>query len=256
LVKSMDPQLGPVARLEITTTQVAPLRAESPRRGHRFFEIETFGAYLKVYGCAGTVLFANPASGVIEAVLDDTAKGGFEVCTFTPMPHPSWLPWEALLSKGVLPLAGFADFVQDNRRAIIEPLGRELAMMLSQVKACEKVEIYLGRGRDTMNGMIVTSKIQGQSKDEAIDLPEMLTISLPLFVKSNPIDIEVDIMLAVVNGGVVVRVSSSDVLDAKVAMFARFFDTLKPIADETHMTLTMGQAQHNAWQYVFTKDTF
>ena len=63
-----------------------PKRKESPRRTHAFLALGGFLDYLRRYASPRCVIFACPGggrlnSGTVEAVLDETSSGGFEVAS-------------------------------------------------------------------------------------------------------------------------------------------------------------------------------
>ena len=245
MVKDLDGKPG----LVITHRREPPLvptRRESPRREHTFFDVEGFGSYLNVYGCANSVMFADPEAARISAVLDETAETQFEVVSFAAQIHPLWAPWAALLN-GPTDLGSFLDVVANNRRAVVEPDGRELVLMLSQVKASEHIEVQKGRGRDALNGIMVQSKVQGVVKDELVEIPESLTIRAPLYLGRPARDVVVDLYLSAADGGVHVRLSAGDL---RTAMVEEFSAMAAAVRKECPGTFTFGKPAFGGWAYI------
>jgi len=238
--------------LEIRTEKqppLSPIRAESKRRAHTFYDVLSFKSYLTKYGGADTVVYGNPETGVIHATINEKALTGVEVLRFEPMLHPLWRPWELLLKASVIPLDAFVDFVAKNRRTIINPMGRELLMLFSQIHASTHKELDRGRGKNAVNGMIVTTKIQGVDKAERVELPDAIEISVPIFVRTSPRIIEIDLTIGVDSEGedVQITLAAADLMEAKFKAFEEMFATLTELKD---MTVTLGDPAHKEWDYL------
>ncbi len=202
-----------------------PERRESPRRAHLFHDVEGFAAYLLKYKTENTVVLADVPNQAIAAVLDERAEKGFETVVLRPATHPLFAPWEGLLedsasdSDDPMTVDKFAEFVMTNRRSVVMPDARELVLTLSQVKASKKVTIDRGRGNKCINGVVVETTLQGQSKNEFIDLPDALTLNVPIFVRTSPRQIEIDLLAVAGDSNVYMRAVSADVETAKVEAF-------------------------------------
>lgn len=224
-----------------------PVRAESPARCHEFFTAAALADYLKKYGGVDTVVYADPSTETISAVLDEKATKGFEVVTMKPQIHPLWKPWADLGRK--IPLEHFAAFVAQNRRVIIEPNGKELTLLLSQVRASVDVEIQRGRGKNAVNGVMVKTKIQGQEKNELVEIPDEITLEVPLYIGLGGSKIDIDIDLeATTDGEVFVVISSGTVAEARVQAFAGMVEELQTAL--LPGTVTLGRPKHAAWSYL------
>lgn len=225
----------------------APERVESPPRAHEFHEAAGFASYLAAHGGESPVVFADQPASRIHAVLDERADKGFEVVTCVPKDHPLWAPWAALIGRKV-PLKDFAAFVVANRRPIAAPDGRGLARLLSQVRGAVSVEIHQGRGRESVNGLIVRAKVQGVEKGEPVDLPETIVLDVPLYVATAPVKVEIDLTVdANEKGDVSVALASAGAEVAKVEAFAAMVATVKAGAPKALVTL--GRPNHARWYY-------
>lgn len=229
----------------------APEKSESPRRAHEFYAVAGFADYLGKYGGPHTVLYANPAAECVQAVLDETAPKGFEVVTFKPQVHPRWKPWVALLGE-TISLDAFVDFIRDNRRAISVPDGRELALALSQVRASTEIKLERGRGKKSLNGLMVKTDIQGHRDETIVELPESLELMVPLYVDSAAQLVELDLVIEVASGGteITARLSSADLAEARVKAFDGMLQTLRGHEKLSHATFTFGAVKHDGWQYL------
>ena len=262
---------GPDARerLELVITERAvqaeppaepPRWASRPRR-HQFSDAEGFADYLHRYGGANTVVLANPKATTIHAVLDETATNGFEIVTMQPQVHPAMSPWALLLdppmpdsqgSRSRLPLHAFLDFLAINRKAIVEPDGRELALTLGQVRVARNVEIQEGRGRTSLNGVMVETKIAGQTPTrEPVDIPDTIAILVPLYVRSKPRRLEVDILLdAPTDSPILVRATCADLALAQVDEFEEMLSLIESRLIDQSGTFALGSPGYDAWEYI------
>lgn len=227
----------------------APLRVESPKRMHIFYQVDGFRDYLLKYGSdKNVVVFADPQAGGMVAVLDESAKTGFELIRFTPQVHPLFVPWLKFIGMRVK-LESFVQHLLQNRRCVQD--GPELAIAFSQVKASTSVELQRGRGKSSLNGLLVATTIQGVAKNEIVELPDELRITLPLYVGTKPREFILDLTLETVNDGkeVTAALSSVDLDEARVQAFEDFFAALGALK-EKGATLTMGAPLHEEWEYL------
>jgi hypothetical protein len=230
-----------------------PLRAESPRRCHTFHDVETFAAYLAKYKTQDTVVLADVPSLLILATLDEKAEDGFETIALRPAIHPLFEPWQELLERAKdeegepLTVEAFAEFVMTNRRAVVAPDARELVMVLSQIKASKKITIDRGRGMKSINGVVIEVSIQGQLKSEIVDLPDSLTLAVPLFIRTDPQQIEIDLLAVAGATEVYMRAVSADVEQAKVAAFEQMLAECRAIEG---VVVGTGHPQTAAWDYL------
>lgn len=224
-----------------------PKRAESPPCAHTFYSADSLGAYLAKYGSEKTVVFADHSGDTIFAVIDETAKTGFEIVAMKPGIHPLWKPWSDIAGK-TLPLKAFALFVAQNRRTIAKPDGRDLALLLSQVRASVTVQMEEGRGKNAVNGVMVTSKIQGKDKTELVEIPDEIALIVPLYVGTEAKDVELDLCVDATPDGVSVLVTAGTVAEAKVAAFEEMVGKVRAAAPKALVTL--GKPGHGAWAYL------
>lgn len=225
-----------------------PKRAESQARGHVFYEIEGFIAYLKKYGGDKTVIFADPQAGIVQATIDETSDKGREVLVFTPMLHPQWRPWDNLIAKSKISLQEFLEHCSNNRRGISSPNARDLVLMFSQVSACSKVEVMQGQGKNSINGVMIKTEIKGAENSTFEELPDALVLDLPIYVGTQPTKIEIDLTLSARPGeGVNVTLAAGDLLEAKYRIFQAMFVKFK---DLDKATVTMGKVHQQDWRYL------
>lgn len=250
-------------KLEVISRKVAgeepraPVRKESPPRDHMFFDIEGFASYVSKYGSRNTVVFADPSESIISCVLDDKAAKGFETVSYSPLVHPLFRPWQDISSSGNrVTLDFFADFVSSNRRSIVDPAGRDLVLLLAQVKAVVTKEIHRGRGAKSVNGLICKTMVAGVQKDELVELPETIKIFTPLFVGGGKREVEIDVNLGVSEEGEIeVWLACGDLLSVKADEFDQALYRLKTYFEKSasadvQVTISLGGPGHGEWEYL------
>lgn len=234
---------------------LAPVRSESPRRAHLFHSAEGMGEYLKKFGTKNTVVLGDVNEGVIYAVLDEKAEKGFEVIQFRPVVHPLWKPWEELVTERKIELDDFVDFLMFNRKAITEPAGMELIHIMSQVKASTSIEMHRGRGNESLNGILVKTQIQSEEKEDVVDLPTIIELSIPIYVGTEERFVGLDITLQTRSAEpnkIWVFVTTGDLVQAKVDCFMQMFDQVKAADTNGYWIVSLGFTGHQAWDYVKT----
>ncbi|HUW31455.1 MAG TPA: DUF2303 family protein [Planctomycetota bacterium] len=225
-----------------------PVKAPSPKRTHSFADAEGFAAYLAKYGSDNTVVLANPVLLHMDGILDERAERGFERVGFDATVHPLFDPWDVALAQGPWPLRDFTTILAQNRRSIIEPDGRELVHLLSQIRVSKKVEIRCGVGSTSINGMLVETKIAGEARTEEAELPERITICCPVFLDTAERTMEIDLLLLEEGGEVYVQLSSTDAAAARLAAFGELLDRIKANLDADKTTFALGRAITDDWR--------
>ena len=223
-------------------------RLESPARAHLFHDAAGFAAYLAKYKSDDTVVMVDIAEQTVAAVLDEKAVGGFEIIRFTPMVHPLFSPWERLLETNWLVLKTFVEHLAKNRRVIVEPDGKEVMMLFSQVKASRKIDLHQGIGAHSINGILCELDIAGKKQTQEVNMPNMIRIECPLYVGNSSVSIEIDLLLdANVKEGVIVKTCSADLAEKRVEAFEQM---LVDIRANKKVTVALGRPQHAGWTYL------
>ncbi len=232
-----------------------PRRMESPPRAHEFLSAGSFGDYLARFGTPHTVVFVDLAGETVYAVLNENAEDGFQVVSMKPQIHPLWEPWRALAGRRI-PVTQFAQFVAENRRAIMRPDGRELAMLLSQIRASVSLELHQGRGKNAVNGIRITTQIQGERGVDVIELPDTVGLVVPLYVDTEPEDVELDLCIeADQHGAISVLVTSGTVAEARVDAFNQMVNKIREKTGKLGCIVGFGKPKHGQWTYLDELET-
>jgi hypothetical protein len=224
-----------------------PIRLPSPRRAHVFHDAPGFAAYLNRFGTDETVILGDAAGLRFAAVLDETAAEGFEIVELALQPHPLIAPWLGILDRPI-PIVALAAFIIQHRRAVAAPNPRELVLALSQVRGAATVEMHQGRGRDAVNGLIVSTTIAGKQTTEIVDLPDSIQLRAPLLIGSADMDIDVDITLDfdVPNKRMLATLTSADIAVRRIEAFHAVADELAGARDGK-VTIGLGLINHAPW---------
>ena len=224
-----------------------PTRQESPPRAHVFHTADSLIEYVQKYGAGDTVILLDVPAMNGCVVLSDVSDEQFELLPFQPMQHPLFVEWSKMLGKRIDVLM-FAEFVMGHRRQIVAPDGREAAMIFSQLQASTKMTVARGQGKAAINGVMVETKIQGKTGEAFVELPESLTVRLPLFVGEPEADIEIDLLVGSADTSIWVSASAAGVLDAQLQAFTAMADKIRDGLPE--MTVGLGRVGHGAWKYL------
>lgn len=261
VVKEMIPEAdfheGVRARLVVTEKVTPPERMESMARAHVIYDAVSLAEYVGRYGTENTVVFINVTERIIRVALDETATHGVEQISCRPQYDPRFLPWVALSMQGGMDIQKFADFLRRHRRIIDQPDGRELAMILSQVKTSTKVVMDRGRGRHAINGLVVETTIQGQKASEAVEIPETIVLYTPVFVMTcleQPYRyIEVDINVYSDGVGEAPRIMADiaipELAEAEVNEFMAMEEYLRKELS-SDITIVGGEAHRKEWPVI------
>lgn len=226
-----------------------PQRSESPPRNHVFYDVAAAAEYLTLYGGQGTVILADMDGGRMDIVLDEASERGREQLLIKPLPHPLFAEWQATVFDRVMEVNAFAQFVMRHRRYVIEPDGRELALLFSQVTAATSITVNRGGGKKSVNGVLVETTISGNKRNEPVDLPDSITILVPLFVGSDPVELEVDLLVSARDAEtIVVYGSAGGAAEARMAAMQQMLDELKESLPNA--VIGLGSAQYDEWQYL------
>jgi hypothetical protein len=258
-VLDLEREMTPDARkLTVAVTQTPhepkpPIRAESPAPAHVFHDIAAFTRYVTHYGkheatTSDVVILADVTKETIAAVLDETAGSGRTVVTFHPEKHPLFIPWYNAIGKKI-PVVDFAKFAMERRRSVVDPDGRELAIMLSQVRGESTFTLHTGVGKNALNGLMVRTKIEGTVRDLPIELPESLTIEVPLYLGQSKVRIELDLLIfSPEPDSIYVTITAADLEERFVESFQAMVEQLTD--DLPTASCGLGSLQYRSWEYL------
>lgn len=222
-----------------------PRRATSPRRSHVFYDPAAFVAYLNRYGGADTLVMADPISRRVAAVLDECAGRGFETLALAPPLHPLYAPWADQFGRRVA-IGAFAEFLLENRSVVNDPEPRALALTFRQITVAETTTIHRGAGARSINGVVCARTVKGQCDEQLLELPDRLTITLPLLACSlDNRSLIVDLTVGVEDGHVYVVPTCAA---AAVEMLEEFDGLVKGLKlQHAGAVVGLGYVEHEPW---------
>jgi len=238
--------------IEVTFKQppLPPIRAESPPRRHTFWSVPGFIGYLKDYGTKNLLVLVDPNKPLVQAVLDEKAEKGFEIVSYAPLISPLWKPWNDRLGDR-LEASEFRRYLVTNSEIVIDPDVSHLASVLAQIKVSKKVEMQSGCGVRSVNGLMVETRIQGQTAQmDPVELPAGLTLNCPMFVERPAVDIQIQLDVDVDDHNKVAFVLfSGDAAAKAVQQIAEIAREIKDgLPEGAHVAF--GQVSHGAWDHV------
>jgi hypothetical protein len=228
-----------------------PVRADTPRRSHKFESIGSLCAYLSRYAQTTSLALLDAATGQACVVLEESQTNGVEVVTLSPRMHPLLAPWENLVGS-LVGTQQFMRIVSDNRRSLVKPAAAEMMAVLRQIRITKSTTMELGVGADCINGVTVKTTIQGNAKDCLVSLPETMTIKVPLWVQGYAREVALDLFVMETGDPkdpIGVRVSSSDLSVQKIAEIESWSAMIKDAMPEGSVT-GFGAVLHREWDLV------
>ena len=233
--------------LRVGYRQLPPLpipvnKAPAKARSHTFHSLSEFGEYLKREADKEKcVVLADVEPREIKAVLNESDECDREVIAFEAKTHPLFAVWEALIGKAI-PVLEFALHVMQHRNAVIEPDGRELALTFSQIKASKNITKHVGIGPKSLNGVVVEMQIGSEKHETDVDLPESITIDVPLFLDTDPMTVQLDLLVTESGDGrLVVFVTAPQLDEARIRAFEGMVTRLRK---DTEMIVGLGAVSH------------
>jgi hypothetical protein len=228
-----------------------PVRMESLRRAHGFHDLPGFVAYLEKFGVPGKIVVLVGNDGNMTACLNEDEPRGRETVHFVPSAHPalaSWLPGATWMAADK-----FIELLRLNRRSVFSPSVSELIAALSQIKVSRVVEVNEGIGKASVNGLLCATKIQGNEKSQLVDLPEHITIDVPVFFGRPVRRLEADLLYQVQDESgskVQLRLVFGDLAAVQMAESEELVKELRGSALAKHATIGLGSYEQASWTYV------
>ncbi len=236
--RQLQPELAP-----------PPRRAESPRRNHTLHSAESLKDYLTLYATDQCVVMADVNQEIIRAVLDETAENGKEIIYMKPAIHPKLAPWLEIIDK-VVPVHKLATFIMQNRRTIISPDPREMAVLFHNLRMSKAITVYDGKGARAVNGISIETTIQGKKENQFVELPQSIKLYTPIYVGTDPVEFEIDLLVhaQTEEGKAAVDITSSELTTARVEAFEQMLQSLKNVRE--NVVTGFGVLDSADWRYL------
>ncbi|GAA5510021.1 hypothetical protein [Novipirellula caenicola] len=221
--------------------------ARAKARDHEFHSIDAFCGYLsRECEVLSSLVLADVDSERMRATLDESAESDREFVQFAATTHPLFRPWLDLVDTST-PVLDFALFAMRYRSAIVQPDGRELALTFSQIKSSKTITKKSGVGAKTLNGVMVETVIGSERHEVAVELPERMTICVPLFLDTDPVDVDLDLLVTDTPNGIVVFVAAPSLQEAKFRAFGQFVETVRK---QTELLVGFGRVRERDWNLI------
>lgn len=228
-------------RLRPEPPELPPL-ARAGVANHCFHTIDSVVAYVSEFKSEHTVIIADALTNEAAITLDELVNEDNQTTlVYRPAFHPVFAMWRKFFGVPQ-PVLDFAMFAMENRRQIVIPDGRELALLLTQLKMAKSIVVAHGVGPKQINGVMTTVEIRGQKTDTEVPLPDMLTIRTPIFVTDDALDVEFDLLVYEQGGAIMVKGSNPDIAVLVAERFLSGVDELRGSLEG--VVVTYGSAKY------------
>jgi hypothetical protein len=131
---------------------------------------------------------------------------------------------------------------------------KEFLLTLSQIRMSSDVTLFAGGGADAVNGIIIKTKVGTASDESHVSLPDMITVSMPMYVGTTARDIAIDITVRAGRPDEQPRVvlTSSDAETMKIDVFNEVLGEVADIllGEECKAVIGLGFPKFDSWCYV------
>lgn len=228
-----------------------PERQESQARCHVFHEAEAFGIYVGKYGGENTVILGSIVHNEIFAVLDDKAEKGREIVRLDLQVHPLWADWKEILGVA-LTMDDLVGHFMEHRRQIVD-CTKDFLLTLSQIRMSSDVTLFTGVGADSVNGIIIKTKVGTGADESHVSLPDMVTVSMPMYVGTTAREIAIDITVRAGRPDEQPKVvlTSSDAQTMKVDVFNEVLGEVADVmGEDLKAVIGLGFPKFDSWSYI------
>jgi hypothetical protein len=240
-------------RLELEQKRAMPERMESPARGHKFHDVAGFVQYIKANAGGKLLVLIDAKNRMVKAVLDESAKQGYEVILFNPPYHPRFeLLRETLL--GTHEVAEFAMGVMRNREVIIgvdgqagAANGRSLALLMKQITIASEVTAEEGVGNNAVNGVMVKTSVKAGDAKSKVDLPESIQVQVPIYLNTPQVRIDIQVTVKPLRAERVAIIC--DAPELPVIEHDLFDEILHEVRSLEGALVSYGSVQFTDWTY-------
>ncbi len=228
-----------------------PERMESPARAHTFHDAAGFVEYLgRCEKKKGMAVFVDVESWKVGCILDEAAAKGFEIVRLEPAEHPEFtMLRESLLDVGAMSMTRLALAVMRNRAVIVDTpqaTAKDLAMIMQQITVGTKTKACTGVGKHAVNGVMVETEIKGGPVDELVELPDTITVKLPIYLNTEPVQFGLDLTIGIARGEPVAIIDAPELV---VKKFEVFEEMIRPIKAMEDVFVSYGRIQTAEWKY-------
>lgn len=228
--------------LKVIHTQVvvAPEKAPTPRRAHVFSSRKAFIAYAKLVASIRSVFLIDPSSGNGELVIDESVPtGGVEKVQFCPAFSLQFVQWHKLL-KNQITFDQFRDLIAERKSEIIDfGIDRDgkrdsiavspMRRILNQITVSTAVKVHDGTGNGAINGVTTETKVKAGTQENAFDLPDSITINVPVFADEDGGPVTIDINVVPTGNGAAIKLLCGDLEEIKTAYYAKVLSDMRSI---------------------------
>lgn len=200
--------LVPEGQKVVNLLDYLPTRPARKQAGLKFYDAASFVAYVNEQKSDATRIFASIRQEPYEfkAIIDwhERAGGSADWCqhiaTLNLALSEQFRTWRSH-DGDMMSQTEFAEFIKDNRFDVLEPSGAAVLQLAMELEATAESKC-VGKVR-TNDGMTVSfsESVNASVGGQKVDIPEKLTLKMPVFEGMDAQEIVCDFKFRPVNGG-------------------------------------------------------
>jgi uncharacterized protein YfdQ (DUF2303 family) len=197
-----------------TTLQYLTDTVEAPPRAKgivKLRDVASFVSAVNRWKSADTLLYGllEPASFLaVFNDVEDSSAGDIGAwrdfrATFVVPPSREWQVWNAANRKQMAQV-GFAEFIEDNLPDIITPTGSDMLTLALNFEAAKTGRFVSStRLKDGSSELLWKEDVE-QGKANKLELPDTITLNIPVFENSEPRELQARLKFRVKDGGLAI----------------------------------------------------
>jgi uncharacterized protein YfdQ (DUF2303 family) len=150
----------------------------------RFTKLDSFVSYVNEFRSEATQIFAIVDAAIIRAVIDyhQKDKPGYvtHIAEFKLPLSDEWEAWQSINDK-MMDQVSFAEFIEENRLNIVDPVGADLLEMVSNLQSKTTVEFQSNIKLANGTARLAYSENQETKGNGSFEVPNKLILGLPVF---------------------------------------------------------------------------
>lgn len=199
-----------------------------------FYEAESLSAYVNRFFTDTAVAFTDWKRAEINVAFDylaasDGGKAGAKCwedhrAKFHARATEAWEKWHGLHDR-LIAQRDFIRFLEERAHEIVEPDAASVMDAAMNFEAVKKVDFK--SSQRLHNGYRQFVYVEDDQAKGSVDLPEMLTINVPVFEGQEPIRIRVRLRFRIDDGKLMLGLAIDNVDEIRKAAFERCLDTFR-----------------------------
>lgn len=211
--------------------------------GHpKFTRLDSFISYVNQFKSEATLIYANSDAVVMYAIIDyhqkDKPNHASHIAEFRVPYSDEWTVWSQINDKQQSQV-DFAEFIEENRLNILEPLGADLLEMVSNLQSKTTVEFQSNIKLSNGTAKLSYSENQETKGNGSFEIPNKLVLGLPVFRHETAYRLEAFLRSHIKDGRAYFRIRLDQ---PKKTFLAAFEDVCTKVQEGTLLEVLHGAA--------------